>query len=81
MPKLESLTLEQFELIRDHNQLVFDAAVKALVRFRSVPVASRNDWIKGNISYWVNVKQTCRWSTQIARQRCPEAANAAGSTV
>jgi hypothetical protein len=72
MAKLPPLSVEQYETIRRHNEALFQAAVEALVKFRSIPAVKRNAWVKSNIEYWVNVKQALRWSSQIALQRCPE---------
>lgn len=81
MAKQPTLTVQQFETIRDHNAALIDGIKDDIQRIRQKPRRQRSQYENGQIDYWISALQALRWSVNIAAQKAKVDINAGSTAV
>jgi hypothetical protein len=69
MVKKPTLTYDEYNVIKLHNDNLIDGAETAIQNIRSIPAKERSYMTKNMLLYWLDVVKALKWSTSVAAQK------------
>jgi len=69
MGKRNSITFDEYQAIKAHNDSLIDGAEVAIQNIRSIPARERSYMTKNMLLYWLDVVKSLKWSTSVAAQK------------